>query len=123
LTSTDSKSVFNHANPNRWNNICAWILSAYAELVKKRFGATAFGNRILCSKNKYAGLFESLQFQFFECIGYESCYGEVSERLIEPVFKDVFWENDAEENNFTQRNDNVVGPVLYAISDKRDISS
>ena len=75
------------AHPNRWNNICAWILSVYAELVKKRFGATAFGNRILCSKNKYAGLFESLQFQFFECIGYESCYGEVSERLIELVSK------------------------------------
>jgi hypothetical protein len=28
-----------------------------------------------------------LQFQLFECIGYESCYGEVSERLIEPVSK------------------------------------
>ena len=28
-----------------------------------------------------------MQFQFFECIGYKSCYGEVSERLIEPVSK------------------------------------
>jgi hypothetical protein len=42
---------------------------------------------MLCSKNKYAGLFESLQFQFFECIDYGSRYGEVSEWLIEPVSK------------------------------------